>query len=108
MARSGQLNKLITLQAKAKVADAYGGATVTWTDVGSNIWAAIWSTSAKERSQAMQETMTISHRIRIRYRSSFSQAWRISYGGNFYNIVSILNPNMHNEYLDLMCKEVAQ
>lgn len=107
MARSGELNKLITLQAKAKVADDYGGFDVTWTDVGTNIWAAMWAKSGLEKSLSMQETMTITHHIRIRYRSAFSQAWRINFGNRYFNIVSIRNYEEKGRYLDLMCKEVS-
>ena len=107
MARSGQLNKRIELQAKTKVADGYGGVNVTFTTLAT-IWAALWAKSGLERSLSMQETMTITHQIRIRYRSAFSQAWRIKFGNRFFNIVSIKNPNEKGEYLDLMCKEVSR
>lgn len=105
--RSGDLNKRITLQAKSRVADDYGGMTVTWTDIAT-VWAALWPMSAKEQQRSMQETMTISHRVRINYRSKFSQAWRIKFGNRYFNIVSFLNPNEYGEWLDLMCKEVAK
>lgn len=104
--KAGQLNKRITLQAKGKVPDDYGGVTVTWTDIAT-VWAALWAKSGIEKSLSMQETMTITHQIRIRYRSAFSQAWRIKFGNRFFNIISIKNPNEHGEMLDLMCKEVS-
>jgi SPP1 family predicted phage head-tail adaptor len=81
-----------------------GGFTTTWVDAAT-VFAAIWPTSAREQVTANSLSMTISHRIRIRYRSVLKAAWRISYRGRRFNIVSIINPNEANEYLDIMCKE---
>ena len=104
--QSGQLNKRVTLQYETKVSDSMGGFDSSWVDAAT-VWAAIWPISAREQVQSMKETMTISHRIRIRYRSVLRPDWRVKYGNAFYNIISIINPNMKNEYLDILCKEVV-
>jgi len=83
-----------------------GGFTDTWTDAAT-IWAAIWPTSAKEIIAANATTMVVSHRIRIRYRSVLQAVWRIKFGNRYFAIVSIINQNEANEYLDLMCKEAT-
>ena len=100
----GSLNKRITLQYPTKVSDDMGGFTETWVDAAT-VWSAIWPTSAREQVQSMKETMTISHRIRIRYRSILRPDWRVKFGNRYFNIVSIINPSERNEWLDLMCKE---
>lgn len=102
----GSLNKRITIQNVTKVSDGMGRFTETVVDVAT-VWAAIWPTSANEQVQAMQTVMTISHRIRIRHRSILKASWKIKFGNRFFSIVSIINPNEANEYLDLMCKETA-
>ena len=104
--RIGDLNKQITIQYPTKVSDGMGGFTETWTNAAT-VWAAIWPISANELVRSMQQTMEISHRIRIRYRSVLRPDWRIKYGNRFFNIISIINPNMKNELLDLMCKEAV-
>ena len=104
--RIGDLNKYITIQAPSKVSDSMGGFTETWNDVD-QVWAAIWPVSAKEQIQSGQMTMAVTMRIRIRYRSVFRPNWRIKYGNRYFSIVSIVNPNEKNEYLDLLCKEAA-
>lgn len=71
------------------------------------VWAAIWPISASEQVQAMQTVMTISHRIRIRYRANIRPSWHIKYGTRYFNVVSIINPNEENEMLDLMVKEAT-
>lgn len=106
MIRAGELNKRITLRQQTKASDGMGGTAVTWADVAT-VWAAIWPVSASEQTQAQSTTMVISHRIRIRYRSVLKASWRIKFGNRYFNIVSVVNPNEANEFLDLMCKEAA-
>lgn len=102
----GDLNKRITIQYATKASDGMGGFTLTWTN-GDIIWAAIWPISANETVQSMQTDMIITHRIRIRYRSVFKPSWRLKFGNRYFNIISILNPNERNEWLDLMCEETT-
>lgn len=105
----GELNKLITLQYETKTSDSMGGYDVTWID-SAEVWAAIWPVSASEQIKSAKETMTITHRIRIRYRSDILSSWRIKYGKvspRYFNIESIVNPQERNEWLDLICKEVT-
>ena len=102
----GDLNKRIILQYETKVSDSMGGFTSTWVDAAT-VWAAIWPTSAAELVQSMQTDMVISHRIRIRFRSVLRPSWRIKFGTRYFNIVSIINPNEKNEYLDIMAREAV-
>lgn len=104
--RIGALNKLITIQYTTKVPNGMGGFTSTWAD-HDTAWAAIWPVSASEQVQAGQQVMTITHNIRIRYRSKFKPSWRIRFGDRYFAIVSVTNPNESNRWLDLMCKEAA-
>ena len=104
--RIGDLKKRLILQSMTKTADGMGG----WTKVPKNeatVWGSIWPISASEQVQAMQTVMTISHRIRIRYNDDIKASWRINYRTKYFNIVSIINPNMKDELLDIMVKEVA-
>lgn len=100
----GDLNKRVEIQVPTNTTDGMGGSTVVFSTTAT-IWAAIWPVSASEQVQAMQTAMTISHRIRIRYRSVLKASWRIKFGTRYFAIVSIINPNEKNEFLDLMCKE---
>ena len=89
-----------------KTADGMGGFTI----VAKNevtVWGAIWPISANEQIQATQQVMTISHRIRIRYVDDIKASWRIKFGTKYYNIVSIINPNLSNKYLDILAKEAT-
>ena len=105
--RAGQLNKRVTVQAPTRASDSRGGFTETWTDLDT-IWAAIWPASAKESMLSDKETMVATHRIRIRYRSAFSNRWRIKFGNRYFAIQSIINPSEQNEALDLLCTETSK
>lgn len=102
----GDLKKRVTLQHQTKVADGMGGFVTTWTEAAT-VWAAIWPVSATETIQSAMATMTITHRIRIRYRSVLKASWRVSWAGRYFNIVSIIDPNMSNRWLDILVKEAA-
>ena len=104
--RIGDLSKRITIQYQTNVSDGMGGSTVSWVDLAT-IFAAIWPVSAAETIAGNATSMVISHRIRIRYRSSFKPSWRIKFGNRYFSIISIINPSERNQVLDLMCKEAA-
>ena len=82
------------------------GANVTWGTVAT-VWAAIWPLTGKETLQSMQNSMEISHRIRIRYRSGILSSYRILFGTRYFNIVSIINMNEDGRWIEMMCKEAA-
>jgi len=100
----GKLNKRISMQQATNVADGMGGQTQSWADTP-QVWAAIWPVSGREQVKNMATQGTISHQIRIRYRSGITPAWRVRFGTRYFNIVSIVNPEEKNEFLDLICKE---
>ena len=102
----GSFKHKITIQTQATMPDGMGGNISTWEDEAT-VSAGIWPVSASEQVQAMQNVMTISHRIRIRYRSILKASSRIKYGERYFNIVSVVNPNEENRLLDLICKEAT-
>ncbi len=104
--RIGDLKHSVMLQYQTRVADGMGGFTTTWNDA-QTVYAAIWPISAKETVQAMGQAMTITHRVRMRYRANIRSNWRIKHGNRYYNIVSIINPNMERKWLDILVKEAA-
>ena len=104
----GDLNKLINIIGTTKVGDGMGSFTETDTTIASDIWAAIWPASASEQIQSLQPVGTITHRIRIRWRSVLKSSWRIKFGNRYFAIVAPpINPNEKNEWLDLLCREAT-
>jgi SPP1 family predicted phage head-tail adaptor len=102
----GDLRHRIELQKPKNTADNMGGFTVTWGTM-TTIYAAVWPVSAKELIQAKENKMTITHRIRIRYRDDIKSSWRIKFGVRYFDIESIINPDERNRTLELLCKETA-
>lgn len=104
--RIGDLNKMVEIQAPTKVPDGMGGFVNSYSTL-CTVFCAIWPTSATEIIAANAISMVVTHRLRMRYRSGLKASYRIKYGTKFFNIVSIVNPNMANNMLDIMCKEAA-
>ncbi len=102
----GELNKRIVVQHPTLTPDGMGGMTKVYSDADT-IWSALWPVKASERVQSDQATMTATMRIRIRYRSKFLPSWRLRFGNRFFNVVSIINQNERNQWLDLMCEEAT-
>ena len=102
-----ELNKRISILANSKISDGMGGTTTTTLTIIPFLWAAIWPVSAKEIITNQAATMTITHRVRIRYRKVMRSNWVIQYGNRKFNIVGITDPNESHEWLDILCKESA-
>jgi len=100
----GSMKHRLKFQSQVKTPDAMGGTTVSWKDE-SVCWGSIWPVGGSEARRSGQLTFEITHNIRIRYRSDIDASYRISHRGAYYSIVSIINPNLSNKILDILCKE---
>lgn len=69
-----------------------GGDVVTWTDQA-EIWAAAEPLTGREFFAAQQDQGEIDIRFRIRYRTDVNNEWRIIWGGNPYEIVTVVDVN---------------
>lgn len=107
---AGSMNERITLEYIARTSDGMGGFNETWTE-DSTVWCEIKDTAAREMIQAMATTMVVSHRIRIRYKSDVTNAWRVKYmlegTAKYFAIVGIQNQRRGNEFMWLLCKEAS-
>ena len=101
------MDKRISLEAETKTSDGMGGSIVVWKEMASDVACSIWPISATEQIQSMGSVMTMTHRIRMRYRSDIRASWRIKYHNSYYNIVAPINHNMANRMLELLVKEAA-
>ena len=80
--------------------------TVEWTCKSPKIRAAIWPQKAQERIESMKVELSITHRIRIRYLSGISTAFRVKYGSRYFNIHSIINVREANRELEFLAEEL--
>jgi len=83
-----------------------GGFFQSWSTVAT-VWAALWPVSANEQIRAASPTMTLTHRIRIRYYSGIGPDWRVKFGARFFAIESIVNHEERGVQMDLLCREVV-
>ena len=102
--RAGNLRHRITIQQATQVNDGMGSMTTTWSTLVT-CWSAIWPVSAKEHVESDKIEMETSHRIRIRYYSGLDSSMRINFGSRTFKIISIINWEERNVYLDILAKE---
>jgi len=81
-----EFNARITLEYQSKVPDGANGSIVTWV-VAATIWAIVDEFQSEEMVIAMQSTPKTVLKVKIRYRADLKSDWRVSYKGNYYNIM---------------------
>ncbi len=100
----GAMRHRIILEKVASIPDGMLGMEDSYSTVDT-IWGEIVPLKGLEQIESMKEGVTITHRIKIRYRKDIKGEWRIKFGDRYFNIISIVNVKERNEYLDLICKE---
>ena len=102
--RAGNLRHSIIFQQLTVANDTWGHSTETWTDQV-NAYAAIWPLRGVERMEGMKLDNELTHKIRIRYRAGLHPKMRIKFGERYFNILSIINPDERDIYLEIMATE---
>ena len=105
--RSGLLRHTVSIQSETPTPDGMGGSTLVWADVSgmTKVKAAIWPLKSSEALDAMKLELTVTHKIRIRYRASVTAKNRIKFGSRYFNIASIMNVAERNKQIDIMATE---
>ena len=82
MIRAGDLRHRMTIQEASLVSDGLGGFVTTFADVSgmSNVPFALWPLKVDEKTAFMAVEATMTHRIRMRYRSGVTQKMRGVFG----------------------------
>jgi len=102
--RAGKLRHQITLQRKSLTPDEYGGPVETWTDVGT-VWASVEPLQGRELTNAQTVNAETTTKITMRYVSGVTAADRIVFGGRFYNLQSVIDPEMKHRELIILAFE---
>lgn len=107
--RSGDLNRLVTVQQRSTTTDSFGGQVNTWSDVKS-VYAKITALGGRELLAAQSYSTDVSHQILVRYDAIFADprvvaAYRISYASRLFNIFAALNENEENRVVTLIAAE---
>jgi SPP1 family predicted phage head-tail adaptor len=96
----GELNRRVHLQSATSVPDGSGGFIAQWQTVAT-VWARIEPLRGVERYQAAALETVVSWHITIRHRTDIKPSWRIVHGSTVYRIISIVNPDERNRFLQL-------
>jgi SPP1 family predicted phage head-tail adaptor len=101
-----QLRHRITIQTLTEAADELGGRTETWTDFAT-CWAHVRPLQGNERYQAQQAHAETSIAIELRYRGDITARQRVLYRGQELGILAVINENMLDKKLILLCSGEA-
>lgn len=99
---AGRLDKRVTIQSMTATRNAIGEPVEAWADVAT-VWAAVEPVQGREFWEQQQVQSEVTTRIRIRYRAGVTAAMRVTYGGRFYNIKSVIDPRERHDEMQLMC-----
>jgi len=90
--QSGSLNQRIRFEAETVGDDGMGGGASSWAEFVT-VWGAVRPLSGRERTQADQVEAPANYEFTIRRRSDLTEALRISWAGDLFNIRFIALPD---------------
>lgn len=102
---AAQKNALVNFQTKTttgKGVDRTEAWATTYTE-----WVFIRPVSASEIIKSNREEMTISHRIKMDYRSGIVSSMRIAWGTRYFDINSVINIDEANREIEILAAEVV-
>ena len=105
--RVGRLKAKITIQQASEAPDAYGERVMTWSDYAANRWAEVDPQKGVEqflRQRTISEDTVL---FRLRYIAGVIPKMKLVYGGNDYNIRSVINVRNADRELLLECQKVS-
>jgi SPP1 family predicted phage head-tail adaptor len=109
--RAGTLRERVTIQASTPVQDGYGEPIDAWANLATNptVWASVMPRASGERfiGGAEQLQATISHTVRIRYRTDVTVKMRLVWRTTRILLIqNVVDPDGRKADMILMCEEV--
>lgn len=100
---AGRLRHRIEIQNYETTHDDWGQPIQGWSH-WATVWASVEPLQGREffAAQALQSQTTV--RIRMRYRPGVTSVMRVLWGGQIYDIESVIEPQSRRHELQLMCK----
>jgi SPP1 family predicted phage head-tail adaptor len=100
---AGRYRHRITIERPISGQDDYGAPIEGWEPIGT-FAASIEPLTGREYIAAFAVQSEISTRLRLRYVAGILPSYRATYRGITYDVLSIINREMRNIELELMCK----
>ena len=104
--RAGDFRYRVTIEQKSVARDTSGGEVVTWS-VFAVVWSSCETITGREFFASAQVNSTVTTKFGIRYLAGVTTAMRISFAGDLYNIVAILDSDKKAD-LVLLTEKVAR
>lgn len=104
--RIGELRKQISFQSEQMIADGAGGYALTWVTV-LTAWGEIEPLHGDKRYVDGHLQVEATHKVTLRYQSGLTADMRIIYGSRVFKILSLLNQDERNQWLEVMVVEGA-
>lgn len=89
----------------AAVQSSFGDLATSTDAFASGVWAAISELQGREMYKAQQFVSEVTHKINIRWRPGVVAKMTVVFRGRTFQIQAVLNPEMRNRELDLLCLE---
>lgn len=101
----GMLNARLVLERPEETPDGQGGATVSFIAMAS-LWAHIEPVAAKADEAAGTVRVTVTHRIRLRWRGDLAGGMRLRRGVRLFAIRAFRDPDEKGRYIICDCEEI--
>ena len=102
---AGMLNARLVLERAVETPDGQGGATVSFIAMAS-LWAHIEPVAAKADEAAGTLRVTVTQRIRLRWRDDLAGGMRLRKGERLFAIRAFRDPDETGRYLICDCEEI--
>ena len=102
----GRFRQRVTIQKVDSSQNSLGERVETWSEVADR-WAKVEPLRGRSLWNAKQVMAELDTKITLRYLSGIVPAMRVKHGEDIYKIESVINPEMRNVSLELMCSRVA-
>ena len=99
----GEMRHQIVIEKPSRVPDGMGGFSTTWA-AAATVWAAVTPLNATERLENLRAGVSITHRLRMRFRADLTSSWRFLHAGQYYDIISPIDQGNNHRWLDVLCK----
>jgi len=101
--RPGKLDQRITIQSATEATGSMGDVSKTWGTLAT-VWSAVVHATGREALADDRTTATAQTKFTIRNRSDVTEAMRIVWGGDTYNIRSVNRAGVRRVYLDVIAE----
>lgn len=105
--RVGRLKTKVTIQQISEAPDAYGDPVKTWTTFAANRWAEVDPQRGVEQFLRQRTISEETILFRLRYITGVRPKMKLVYGGEDYDIRSVINVRNSDREILLECQKVT-